>query len=131
MEKIPYKWYVTDDEEYYSNGFNTKQEAIEYANSAYCDDTTAFVIEARLNPVKLSSEINMRDILENIEDHMEEYLFESDLFFDLSDTQIDSLQSCVVKAIDNWQKENNLVFMEQMFFDIKTKFEFVVGEEYV
>lgn len=131
MNEIPYKWYVSYDEESYSYCFNTRQEAIDFANEEYEIGDRAFVIEARLNQIKLSSRIDMNRILEDAEESLEDVVGEDGVIFYINDDQFKSLQTAVEKAIDGWEKENELVFMEQIFFDIKTQFNFIVGEEYV
>lgn len=117
-EEKDWGWYVGRDDEVYTSGPETYEDAVRIAREEY---EGAHICEAYKAPVPLASMFDAYDWLERCEEQVwDEYVGENgDCLFDLTTEQIKSLQDTVRAAIEKWQTENGLTFMPFMFTEAR------------
>jgi hypothetical protein len=113
-EEKDWGWYVGRDDEVYTSGPETYEDAVRIAREEY---EGAHICEAYKAPVPLASMFDAHDWLEECEERVwDEYVGQNgDCLFDLTPEQTKSLQNTVRAAIEKWQTENGLTFMPFMF----------------
>ena len=126
MSVLDYKWYVGSSEELFNTGpLDTREEAVHIAKEEY---EGAWIIEAYKRPVDLSNYFDVDFFLENAEEAVYDMGNEDDIpVFDITHQQAAHLQAVVRTAIQQWQAEQNLVFLPWAFTD-QRNLEFIDGE---
>ncbi len=111
-------WYVGRDEEVYTSGPETRENAIRIARDEY---EGAHICEAYKAPVSLASMFDAHGWLEDCEDAAwEVHIGENgDLLFDVTPEDREALQVAVRAAIEKWQAERGLTFMPFMFTEAR------------
>jgi hypothetical protein len=117
-DKKDWGWYVGHDDEVYTSGPETYEDAVRIAREEY---EGAHICEAYKDPVPLSSMFDVHNWLEQCEERAcEEYLGEDGReLFDVTTEQATELQGAVRAAIEKWQSENKLTFTPFMFTEAR------------
>jgi hypothetical protein len=111
-------WYIGRDEEVYTSGPETYEDAVRIAREEY---EGAHICEAYKAPVPLASFFDVHGWLEQCEDQTwDEYVGENgDALFDVTPEDREALQVAVRAAIEKWQSDRGLVFMPFMFTECR------------
>jgi hypothetical protein len=111
-------WYIGRDEEVYTSGPETYDEAVRIAREEY---EGAHICEAYKAPVPLASFFDAHGWLEQCDEQAwDDYIGENgDVLFDVTPEDREALQVAVRAAIEKWQSDRKLVFMPFMFTETR------------
>ena len=125
--KKDWGWYIGCDEEIYTSGPETYDDAVRIAREEY---EGAHICEAYKEPVRLSKFFDAGYFLELCNEHAwDDYIGENgDVLFDVTPEDCEALQLAVRTSIEKWQAERNLVFTPFMFSECRNH-QYINAEE--